>query len=761
MHRANGSLLVFALIVSLAAPPLWTYPPPANNGPDAHGPDNPPAVSDVYKPDPPATASICDVTGDGNTTVSDVQLEIDEALGSAAAANDLKNDGLISVVDVQIVINAVLGLGCSPVTAANPTLTITTSGTGAGTVGTSLPGTSCGSGCLSFAAGTAVTLTVTPSTGSTFAGWSGACSGTGGCIVTLNSSEAVTAAFNLAASVTSVTGTAAAGSPIAGAAVTLADSTGKSSTATTATDGSYALSTTGMTPPFLVQVRTANGNLYSVSADALTATTINTHPFTDLIIRSWYSAQGQNIDSAFSSPVSLPAPAPASVQLLNTTIANIAQLWLNNAGVNNPQFNLISSPFAANGTGLDQVLDETTVNTGAGTVTIAAGGTTEVSVITYNSSASTMTVSSTTTNSNGASVNSSTTVVPTQAAQQAALNGIAATWTEIANAVNSNGSQLTAAELIPFLAADLLDDGLNQSQFAASLATDFRGISLSPVQIQSVNSIDLVNGFADIVFNVTVTQGAQTQTMAQELWFEDVSGTWLIGGDKRIANIGLLAETRTMEGASQEIGSGTFVDLGVEAPTGTVTGASVTDASGVTGWNSAPLGQESGIFETFQPTPTTTLNLILDHFVIASNLGSNLVPAGTLFTLAVTPASGPVVNYALFSNVFTTESISITSPTSGALSSYTLGQPLTMTWTLPTTFPIAQVKINAEALNGPPSSTSTLTCFSNGPQLGNNASSGAVTIPATCGGLPVTNGVLTVNVTGVNGESAYAAVFFQ
>jgi hypothetical protein len=171
--------------------------------------------------------------------------------------------------------------------------------------------------------------------------------------------------------------------------------------------------------------------------------------------------------------------------------------------------------------------------------------------------------------------------------------------------------------------------------------------------------------------------------------------------------------------------------------------------------------QESGISQTFQPTPTTTLNLNLDQFVIGENLVSNLVPAGTLFTLAVTPASGPVVNYALFSNVFTTESISITSPTSGKLSSYTLGQPLTMTWTLPTTFPIAQVKIDAEALNGPPSSTSTLTCFGNGPQLGNNATSGTVTIPATCSGLPVTNGVLIVNVTGVNGESAYAAVFFQ
>jgi len=85
--------------------------------------------------------------------------------------------------------------------APNRTLTITPSGTGSGTVSSSPAGTSCGAGCLSFAAGTAVTLTATPGAGSTFAGWSGACSGTGNCAVTMNSSQAVTATFNLTGAV--------------------------------------------------------------------------------------------------------------------------------------------------------------------------------------------------------------------------------------------------------------------------------------------------------------------------------------------------------------------------------------------------------------------------------------------------------------------------------------------------------------------------------------------------------------------------------
>ena len=73
-------------------------------------------------------------------------------------------------------------------------LTIALAGTGAGTVtgsGISCPGT-CAS---SYAEGTSVSLTATPAFGSTFAGWSGACSGTGPCNLTIIASQAATATF--------------------------------------------------------------------------------------------------------------------------------------------------------------------------------------------------------------------------------------------------------------------------------------------------------------------------------------------------------------------------------------------------------------------------------------------------------------------------------------------------------------------------------------------------------------------------------------
>src|SRR5512142_2135728 len=58
------------------------------------------------------------------------------------------------------------------------TLTVTRSGTGSGAVTSSSGGISCGTACsATLASGTVVTLTAAPAAGSTFGGWSGACSG--------------------------------------------------------------------------------------------------------------------------------------------------------------------------------------------------------------------------------------------------------------------------------------------------------------------------------------------------------------------------------------------------------------------------------------------------------------------------------------------------------------------------------------------------------------------------------------------------------
>ncbi len=76
------------------------------------------------------------------------------------------------------------------------TLTVSKEGRGAGTV--TGEGIDCGSNCaVESAENTAVTLTATPAADSTFAGWNGACSGTGACQVSMTEAQNVTATFNL------------------------------------------------------------------------------------------------------------------------------------------------------------------------------------------------------------------------------------------------------------------------------------------------------------------------------------------------------------------------------------------------------------------------------------------------------------------------------------------------------------------------------------------------------------------------------------
>lgn len=78
-----------------------------------------------------------------------------------------------------------------------PTLTVSKSGSGSGTVTSSPEGIRCGSTCsASYASGAAVTLTATADAGSTFAGWSGACTGTAACTLSMSSAQTVIAAFD-------------------------------------------------------------------------------------------------------------------------------------------------------------------------------------------------------------------------------------------------------------------------------------------------------------------------------------------------------------------------------------------------------------------------------------------------------------------------------------------------------------------------------------------------------------------------------------
>jgi hypothetical protein len=87
------------------------------------------------------------------------------------------------------------------------TLTLTKAGSGTGTVTSSPAGITCGTTCAhAFKHGTAVTLTAVASARSRFVGWSGDCSGAGGCTLTMSANHSVTATFEVLCVVPKVKG---------------------------------------------------------------------------------------------------------------------------------------------------------------------------------------------------------------------------------------------------------------------------------------------------------------------------------------------------------------------------------------------------------------------------------------------------------------------------------------------------------------------------------------------------------------------------
>lgn len=81
-------------------------------------------------------------------------------------------------------------------------LVVTRAGSGSGTVTSSPPGIDCGTSCgANYAAGTSVMLAAAAAANSVFGGWSGACTGTGSCLVTMSALREVTATFSPATTI--------------------------------------------------------------------------------------------------------------------------------------------------------------------------------------------------------------------------------------------------------------------------------------------------------------------------------------------------------------------------------------------------------------------------------------------------------------------------------------------------------------------------------------------------------------------------------
>ncbi|MBI3043630.1 MAG: fibronectin type III domain-containing protein, partial [Betaproteobacteria bacterium] len=124
-------------------------------------------------------------------------------LAGTGSASPITVSGLTNGTAYTFTVTATNSVGTGPASADSNSVTpapsaysLTVTNAGGGTVTSNPAGISCGTTCTaSFAAGTNVTLTASSSAGYQFTGWSGACTGTGTCTLTMDAAKSVTASF--------------------------------------------------------------------------------------------------------------------------------------------------------------------------------------------------------------------------------------------------------------------------------------------------------------------------------------------------------------------------------------------------------------------------------------------------------------------------------------------------------------------------------------------------------------------------------------
>lgn len=154
----------------------------------------------------------------------------------------------------------------------------------------------------------------------------------------------------------SLTGTAASGLPIAGS-VSVIDANGDEASVTINSDGSFTIQVSGMTAPFLLRTThndTAQPSQYSYSTVA--NVTINVTPLTSLAL---FIAHSQGDLSTLYNNWSSSTGMLSGAQIENARAIINANLStrLQDAGLNAATYDFFSTVFAANGNGIDSVLD--------------------------------------------------------------------------------------------------------------------------------------------------------------------------------------------------------------------------------------------------------------------------------------------------------------------------------------------------------------------------------------------------------------------
>jgi hypothetical protein len=177
-----------------------------------------------------------------------------------------------------------------------------------------------------------------------------------------------------AAAPTTMSGTVAVGNALVGANVLVVDSTGKSATTTSVANGSYSVSLSGLTAPFLIVATDPSGNnapLYSVVAAIPSGSSAplvaNVTPLTTAVTAQ-LTPDGNPLDLttlATLSSLVTPTNVSGAVAKLDTALLGILTQTGGLSAAAAGSFDPIGGAFTPNQSGADAVIDSVTVTPSA------------------------------------------------------------------------------------------------------------------------------------------------------------------------------------------------------------------------------------------------------------------------------------------------------------------------------------------------------------------------------------------------------------
>lgn len=640
-----------------------------------------------------------------------------------------------------------------------------------------------------------------------------------GLAILLFMAMALTACGGSGGSSATVKGIAAGGAPIAGATVTLKDALGNVKTATTATDGTFSIDVNGLTAPFILSVAGTGGPYYSYASSANSSA--NLTPYTTVLLQAYYGVKSTSATAVFANPVS-GAPIPSSsMDALQGGLLNVIQIYLTDANVPNASsFNFFTTIFSANHTGFDRILDRTvltgpttfTVDNGSGSSVGAVSSTIGVSP-TPASGGTSASVSFTSSTSNGSATSKSQQNVPIggSASQQsdldAAKSGILQMFVAMVHTAKVKGSSLQASDLDAYVDAGYLED--NQSRIAMeNNIVDFfahqvpSGATVTPslYRLYSFTDNSSTDQKIDVTVDLQVSSGGTTVDNYLshgdfgndgEIYHLDNAGAWTFYGHQNHTNPHIQLQAETFRDPNTSSNSGGLL---IQAQVSTdqalgVTGVDVASSSA----NSLPdCSSYAGSNSNTQMTQTQ-LSLMKDNGTYngqdrfdlpcypSGQYGqpspvmidpASAPMAGTLYGFTIKDSGGTLETNDYSLNAFTTELIHIQTINGSSAQTFassthassTAGQTLTITYTVPTTFPVAYSYITAFCENQNEASTASggggagggIDISGNANQIPAGTNSGTITIPTQCDGAPPYTLGVSAWFVGTNGEITYA-----